>query len=129
MKNSVWTNALKNCANPAGAKHFLDQLLVTAAGSPLQKTSPEQARIVTALLSGSNALGNLLVAHPDWLDSLEPEHIRFPRQKQGRRNEANGSLSALLAEGSFTTALKNLRDFKQREMMRIAARDLARLGK
>ncbi|HYV28034.1 MAG TPA: hypothetical protein VFA77_10905, partial [Candidatus Eisenbacteria bacterium] len=129
MKNSVWTNALKNCANPARAKHFLDQLLVTAAGSTLQKTSPEQARIVTALLSGSNALGNLLVAHPDWLDSIEPEHIRFPRQKQGLRNEVSTWLPPLVAEGSFATALSKLRDFKQREMMRVAARDLARLGK
>ena len=101
MKNSVWTNALKNCANPARAKHFLDQLLVTAAGSTLQKTSPEQARIVTALLSGSNALGNLLVAHPDWLDSIEPEHIRFPRQKQGLRNEVSTWLPPLVAEAAI----------------------------
>src|SRR5215831_18584763 len=129
MKNPLWTKALKNCANPSRARHFLDQLFATAAAPALQKSSPEQTRILTALLSGSNALGNLLVAHPDWLDCLEPEHIRFPRQKQGLRNEVNGWLPTLLVEGSFATALKNLRDFKQREMMRIAARDLARLGK
>jgi glutamate-ammonia-ligase adenylyltransferase len=129
MKNPVWTKALKNCAAPTRAKHFLEQLASTAATSDFQQASPEQARIVAALFSGSNALGNLLVAHPDWLHCLAPESITHPRHKQGLRKEINAWLRSVLDARDFSTALARLRQFKQREMMRIAARDLARLGK
>ena len=82
-----------------------------------------------ALFSGSQALSNLLVARPDWLGVLEPEALKFPRRKQGLRNEVNRWLKPLLAASDFGAALTRLREFKQREMLRIAARDLARLGK
>ena len=36
MKNPVWTNAIKSCADPQRAKHFLDLLAATSAGAALQ---------------------------------------------------------------------------------------------
>jgi len=129
MKTPVWTNAIKVCADPQRTKHFLDLLSATTAGTVLQTTSHEQARILAALFAGSRALSNLLVARPDWLVALEPEVLQFPRRKQGLRNEVSGWLKPLLAVSDFGAALARLREFKQREMLRIAGRDLARVGK
>jgi len=128
MKSPVWTSAIKTCADPQRAKHFLDLLAATNAGAALQALPVEQVRILTALFSGSQALSNLLVARPDWLGELEPEVLKFPRRKQGLRVEANRWLKPLLAASDFGAALMRLREFKQREMLRIAGRDLARLG-
>ena len=75
------------------------------------------------------ALSNLLVAHPEWLGALEADSLRFPRRKQGLRNEVNRWLKPLLAAADFGAALTRVREFKQREMLCIAGRDLARLGK
>ena len=69
------------------------------------------------------------MAQPDWLGALEPEALKFPRRKQGLRNEVSRWLKPLLAASDFGAALTRVREFKQREMLRIAARDLARLGK
>jgi [glutamine synthetase] adenylyltransferase / [glutamine synthetase]-adenylyl-L-tyrosine phosphorylase len=129
MKNPVWTNALKTCADPRRARQFFDLLAATSAGAALPALSAEQAHILAALFSGSQALSNLLVARPDWLGALEPEVLKFPRRKQGLRNEVNRWLKPLLAASDSGAALTRLREFKQREMLRIAGRDLARLGK
>ena len=128
MKNPVWTNAIKACADPQRAGHFLDLLIAAGVGATLDNSSTEQARILTVLFGGSQALGNLLVSRPEWLASLTPEGLRFPRRKQGLRNEVNGWLNPLLETGDYGAALRGVRDFHRREMLRIAARDLARLS-
>jgi hypothetical protein len=63
MKSSAWSKALKTCADPHRAKHFLALLEATDAGSALEKAAPEQARIVAALLGGSQALSTLRPRH------------------------------------------------------------------
>ncbi len=95
----------------------------------LGKASSQQARIVAALFSGSQAMGGLLLAHPDWLAAvLNPEHLQHPRQEQGLRREVNAWLGPALENRDYAGAFAKLRLFKQKEMLRIAARDLARLG-
>ena len=129
MKNPIWTSAIKTCAAPQRVKHFFDLLATTSAGEALHASSAERARVLAAVFSGSQALGNLLVARPDWLSVLEPEALKFPRRKQGLRNEVNRWMKLLLAASDYGAALTRLREFKQREMLRIGGRDLARLGK
>jgi glutamate-ammonia-ligase adenylyltransferase len=129
MKNPVWTDAIKTCPAPQRARQFLDLLAATSAGAALQTAPAEQARVLAALFSGSQALSNLLVARPDWLGALEPDALKFPRHKQGLRNEVSRWLKPLLTASDFGGALTRVREFKQREMLRIAGRDLARLGK
>ena len=128
MKNPRWAKAIKGCADPQRAKHFLELLSETAAAVQLKKISAEQARILAALFSGSQALSNLLVANPDWLPTLDLAHIKHPRRIQGLHAEVNAWLGSLLAARDYAGALAKLRSFKQREMLRIATRDLARLG-
>jgi glutamate-ammonia-ligase adenylyltransferase len=129
MKNPAWTNSIKSCADPLRAKRFFELLVATSATTALQAASVEQVRILAALFSGSQALSNLLVARPEWLGALELEVLKFPRRKQGSRNEVSRWLKPLLAASDFGAALARLREFKQREMLRVAGRDLARLGK
>ncbi len=128
MKNPRWARVVKSAADPQWVNHFLDLLSATPAGAELQKMSDEQARILVALFSGSRALGGLLVANPGWLSMLEAGRLKYPRRAQGFQREVEGWLKPKLAARDYTGALTELRRFKQREMLRIAARDLARLG-
>ncbi|HEX4263093.1 MAG TPA: hypothetical protein VH597_02035 [Verrucomicrobiae bacterium] len=128
MKNPAIAKAIRSSADPERARHFFDLLSETDAGPALKKITPEQANLLAALFSGSQALGNALTAHPDWLSDLEVEHLRFPRRAQGLRQEVQRWLPGLLENKDYATALGRLREFKQREMLRIAARDLARPG-
>jgi glutamate-ammonia-ligase adenylyltransferase len=124
----AWAKSVKACADQRRAKHFLELLAATSAATALKKCSGEQARILAALFSGSPALSDSLAAHPDWLDLVAPETLKFPRRKQGLQNEVNAGLKPLLEAADFAGALTAIRRFKQREMFRIGARDLARLA-
>ncbi len=125
MPKNILSDALENSADPQRARSGVVQLQSTVAGAALKKISTEQARVLAALLSGSQAALELLLAHPDWLAPLlDPGSLLHPRREQGLRREAD----QLLKGEEHAGALGRLRQFKQREMLRIAARDLARLG-
>jgi [glutamine synthetase] adenylyltransferase / [glutamine synthetase]-adenylyl-L-tyrosine phosphorylase len=103
----------------------LELLRASEAARALRKISAEQARILAALLSGSQAALECLLAHPDWLAPLlAPGFLAHPRREEGLRREVEPWLKDADGEAAFS----RLRQFKQREMVRIAARDLARLG-
>src|SRR5260221_8221124 len=104
MKSLIWTNAIKESADPKRTKHFLDLLGTTTAGGDVKTASAEQARALAALFSGSQDLNTLLIAHPDWLSSLAPEALGFPRQSPGLRAEVGAWLEPLLEAGDFATA-------------------------
>jgi len=125
MKRPVWSKAIKESADPKRARHFLDLLAATNAGQTLKKYSAEQARILAAVLSGSQALSNLLLSKPEWLTALKPEALRFPRRKAGIFEEVETWLKPLLQARNFETALSRLRIFNQNQMLRVGARDLA----
>ncbi len=128
MKSSVWSKALKNCADPQRARHHFDLLAATDAAKTLASASPEQARILCALFSGSQALSGWLVSHPELLENLTPELLAQPRRPQGLRRDVAAFLTGLSDGASHAAAFEQLRQFKQREMLRIGARDLARLA-
>src|SRR5206468_5928745 len=67
IKQPAWKNALKSCADPIRARHFLSQLASSKEASILQRCSTEQTRVLCALLSGPQAMAEPLIAHPDWL--------------------------------------------------------------
>src|SRR5262245_57217559 len=128
MLNATWSKAITRCADPERARHFLDLLAGTSAGKELKAFPCKRAEVLAAVFSGSQALGASLVSHPEWLTVLDPETLRFPRRKQGLTAEVEDTLNAPLKQQDFATALQRLRLFKQKEMLRIAARDLGRLG-
>ena len=126
MKKPDWQKLAAASADPARVRHFLD-LLVTA-GVRLKPLPTESLRALTAVLAGSPALGNVLVANPDWLSVFDLESLKFPRRAQGLQREADGILKPKLEAGDYAGALAGLRRFKRREMLRIAARDLGRFS-
>ncbi len=128
MKKTDWHKWATASADPSRVRHFLEQLAEAGAGLRLGKLSEDSRRALTALLSGSSALGNLLVANPAWLEVLDIESLRFPRRAEGFQREVQDRLKPKLEAHDFAGALAELRRFQQREMLRIAARDLARLG-
>ncbi|HEY0549497.1 MAG TPA: hypothetical protein VGF13_07825, partial [Verrucomicrobiae bacterium] len=128
MPRDVWKSAIKKSPVPEQAQRALDQLRVTEAADSLAQADHEQARILCALWSGSEWASEMLRQHPGWLSSLTPQHLSRARQAQGLRREAEEGFAPWLAAGNNSEALAELRRFKQREMIRIAARDLARLA-
>ena len=124
----VWQAAVKASPDARRAKQYLDQLAGTVAAPALAKALPAQARLLAKLLGGSQAMGNLLLAHPGWIHALSPELLAHPRRKEGLTREVNGWLPTALVRRDYGAALTPLREFKQRELLRIATRDLARLG-
>ena len=67
MQSRALQKILSAAANPTRAEHFFDQLKTTEAAPNLKTISEEQARILAALFSGSQALSEWLIAHPDGL--------------------------------------------------------------
>jgi glutamate-ammonia-ligase adenylyltransferase len=106
----VWRKAVSIAPDPERAEHYVKEL-------GLKDTSARQARILATLFSGSPASAELLLRRPQWIEShLRPELLQHPRREEGMRREL----------GSAT--LSQIVEFKQREMIRIAARDLAGLS-
>ena len=128
MKKSDWQKAAGASADPARAGIFFSRLVAAGAGLQLGKCSAEELRVMAALLSGSRALGDLLVDNPDWLSELGLEQLKYSRRADGLRREIDSRLKPKQDARDYAGALAELRRLKQREMLRIAARDLARLS-
>jgi [glutamine synthetase] adenylyltransferase / [glutamine synthetase]-adenylyl-L-tyrosine phosphorylase len=128
MSDAVWKKAIVAAAVPERARHAWEQLRAVDSTGVLRDADAEQARIFAALASGSEWATECLVKHPEWLPSIRTDNLAHPRRAQGLRAEVEEWFAPSLQTGSYTEALANLRRFKQREMIRIAARDLARLG-
>ena len=131
MGNTVWAKAIQDAAEGGRVRAFLDQLEGTPAAGFVAAASPEAARILSALVSGSQAAAETLLTHPDWLNERlwDPGYLAHPRQKQGLWGEVNPELKRRLGAKDYSGALGMLRQFKEKEMMRIGARDLARIGR
>jgi glutamate-ammonia-ligase adenylyltransferase len=119
---------LRASADPTRARRFLDLLRAGNGRSRLEKFSDDSARALVAVLAGSQALGDLLLANPGRLEAFEMGRLKFPRRAQGLRREVETLLGPKLAAKDDAGALGELQRFKEREMLRIGARDLARLG-
>ena len=84
--------AIRSAPDPARAEKGFQNVPAAAV-----VTDPEQARILAALFSGSQAMTALLAKHPAWIQSvLTPEHLRHPRREQGLRREVNSFLQPSL---------------------------------
>ncbi len=128
MPPKSWSKIVEHSADPPRVRKFFEQLQTTDAIADLKNFPVEKSHILTALFAGSQALGEWLIAHPEWLAVLEPEQLKFPRQEQGLRREVNAWLKPGLKSRDYSGAFGKTRLFKQREMLRIATRDLARLA-
>src|SRR4051794_37452274 len=105
MQNASWRKAVEASADPQRAKHYLELLEATDAKPRLRKAKLEEARILCALLSGSQASAELIVAHPDWIGQLlEPDALSQPRRKEGLERELAGVIATASAASDYSTA-------------------------
>lgn len=128
MKSAVWTRALNTSADPQRALHHFNLLAATSARETLARMNAESVRVIAALLSGSEALSAQLIAKPDWLDVLTSERLQKAPPVQHLRAHLQQTVEPHLRTGDYPAACAAVRQFKQREMLRIATRDLARLA-
>lgn len=128
-KAKAWAKALRECADPPRATQHLELLAGTAGLDWLSSASPSEARVLAAVLSGSQALSAWLVAEPALLEALRDEALKFPRRMQGIRSEIGEWLPGLLKGQDYAGAFRRVRQLKKVEMLRIAARDLGRRAK
>ncbi|HUE36192.1 MAG TPA: bifunctional [glutamate--ammonia ligase]-adenylyl-L-tyrosine phosphorylase/[glutamate--ammonia-ligase] adenylyltransferase, partial [Candidatus Acidoferrum sp.] len=128
MKKTDWQKIIKASADPARVKTFLSSFKEMGARPQLDKFSPESAQALAAVVSGSQYLGELLLANPELLSIFDFERLRFSRRAEHLQRDAEKLLTPKLADQDYAGALADLRRFKQRETLRIAARDLGRLS-
>jgi glutamate-ammonia-ligase adenylyltransferase len=98
-------------------KHLFDSQLRSA-------NDAESIRILATVASGSSTLTETLIVHPEWSDLIAPERLVNARRIEGLRRDVGGVQASASPEEIF----RELRLFQQREMLRIAARDLCRLS-
>lgn len=85
--------------------------------------------MLAALWSGSLVLGEWLTHNPDWLPGLlEVEALQRTRSAPSLRREVEAWLAPTLETSRPAEVLSRLRRFQRRDLLRIAARDLARLA-
>lgn len=101
--------------------------IADAAGADVpREVQPEAAAVLARLLDGSDWAADLLTRHPAWLGAvLDTADLRGPRRRTGLERE----LQALLGEPPTpAAAFGELRHWRHRAMLRVAARDLGGLG-
>ncbi|MBP8260580.1 MAG: bifunctional [glutamate--ammonia ligase]-adenylyl-L-tyrosine phosphorylase/[glutamate--ammonia-ligase] adenylyltransferase [Verrucomicrobia bacterium] len=130
MARKVWRQAVDRCADPERAASFLRQLGETGAATFLAEAAPEQAVAMAALLSGSQAQGERLAGRPEWVAATfaDLDGLRRSRSKESYVRPVRAILDSASEGLDDAGRLDRLRELQQREMMRIAARDLSRLG-
>lgn len=124
--DGLLAQALAECADPDRALtwlvRFLDRCLSARSETALMAASPKYLRLLLTVFSQSYFLSDILFRHPEyasWLWSeadLTRERPRDEMLAEFLRNEA--------AMASFDACLPAMRRFRQREILRIASRDI-----
>jgi len=128
VSQSIWQTVIRQSADPERVERFLETLREGPAREELEEVEEEQARMIASVLAGSQALYQLLVREPEWIRLLKNlEALRFPRRREGLLREAL-ALIQRSSDEEEGAPIHRLRRFKEREMLRIAARDLARIA-
>jgi [glutamine synthetase] adenylyltransferase / [glutamine synthetase]-adenylyl-L-tyrosine phosphorylase len=128
MARDVWESAIASAAVPERARHAWERLQALDGTCHLATMDIEQARIFAALASGSEWAIDWLVSHPEGTEELNPEKLRLARHISELRRKVEAWFLPLLKTASYREALDRLRQSKRCEMVRVAARDLARLA-
>lgn len=127
MSSPAWKRAFKECADPQRAARQFELLSGAHPPSRLEDSSADQAKILAAVWSGSQALSAWLLADPTLLRGLSPDALKFPRRLQGMLAEVGAWVPELLKAQDYVAAFRRLRHFQRAGLLRIAARDLARM--
>jgi glutamate-ammonia-ligase adenylyltransferase len=128
MKKTDWQKIIKASADPVRIRDFFNSSTEAGTRGLLEKFPQDSAQALAALVAGSQFLGELLLSNPALLSIFDLERLKFSRRAEGLRREVEAFLKPKLVARDYADALTELRRFKQRETLRIAVRDLARLS-
>jgi [glutamine synthetase] adenylyltransferase / [glutamine synthetase]-adenylyl-L-tyrosine phosphorylase len=128
MATPDWQKAAEQSADPERVRRYWSQVVGAAGVEGLRNIGEEQTAVLTALFEGSQVLSEGLIAHPERLPVVLVDSLQPARPERGMRGEVHEWLKPMLATQDFAGAFARLREFKQSELLRIAARDLARRG-
>lgn len=129
MSENFTEKLLSKCADPVRLRHYLDLLESTDAKGWLETAEVRALEILSDLICGSEAAAEKLVANPEWIpEIINPEQIRFPRSKEYLYTLLEKQIREHIKQSNYNEAFANLRIFKQKETIRIAARDLSGIG-
>ncbi|MCS7091292.1 MAG: bifunctional [glutamate--ammonia ligase]-adenylyl-L-tyrosine phosphorylase/[glutamate--ammonia-ligase] adenylyltransferase [Verrucomicrobiota bacterium] len=121
-----WREVLRQSADPERAQHHWQMLWEGPARTWLEQASTELMHVWSAVLAGSQVLPGWLIQHPEWLENLQWDHLRYPRHRQGLERDLRKCLAAARSVDNGLSVV--VRRFKQREQLRIAMRDLGGLA-
>ncbi|MBL4827062.1 MAG: hypothetical protein JKY66_05005 [Spongiibacteraceae bacterium] len=97
MWNNALQNSLKNCADPKRAEKFLTLLKSIAPEWLSAKTSPTTRHALISLFSGSQALSEMLLRNPEWIqESLCSDTLKSPRPFENLDRELHHELKSKL---------------------------------
>ena len=120
VTNPQWQALFRETADPRRAEVAFGNL----PAAKVKSFTKGDGQILATVLGGSAIIPNWLATDPELLEVFDAEALKSPRKLAGLKRELAGLLKSL----SGNEALDAVRRFKVREMTRIAARDLARLG-
>ncbi len=120
--NTVLARAARQAADPERVQRFLGALAGVAEAASLARFTPEQARCLAALASGSQAQAEEILNTPELLAVFADETRNSRREKASLESELEARFDRDGQE------LKTIRGFRRFHLLRIAIRDLARLG-
>jgi glutamate-ammonia-ligase adenylyltransferase len=121
---------LADSAEPDRALVRFERFARAHKGQPplpvLLRQRPRVLELLAAVFGASPFLAETLIRHPGWLDSLsEPELLTQRRTKLGIESDLQ---QAVRRAETPEAGLLELRLFKRRELLEIAARDLLRMA-
>jgi len=123
-----WSKLFRSCVAPEVAMRRWRELTGSLTSDAFIESELHAHAVITTL-SASEFFFDLLKSHPCWtLDVLAPENLAHARRVEGTRRELNLKLAALPEDATDTQRFDIVREFKNRELLRIGARDLLRLA-
>lgn len=120
--------AARHCSDPDQALNAMERLASSRNAPDLRPVLADSRlrAILLNLLGASRFLTNILCRHPDLLPRLfRPGAFAAPRHEEELLDDLRRRIPA---DSSYDDLLRQLRVFKQQEILRIAARDLSGLA-
>jgi glutamate-ammonia-ligase adenylyltransferase len=126
---SIWNRFWKLAVDPDRARRVVEELRHHPDSARfITSIRPDSASALVRVAGGSSHLASLLLREPAWAATcLKPDALAHPRRAEGLRLEAAAFLDESIGRADHAAALTALRRFRERESLRIAARDLAGL--
>ncbi|KAB2653220.1 MAG: hypothetical protein DVB31_17585, partial [Verrucomicrobia bacterium] len=123
-----WSGLAAASLSPDRVRHLLEEWQrLPSVAAWLGTVRPAAARALVAVIGASEHFSGMLRRNPAWLAScFSRESLAAPRPRDALRREAARFLDDALAQANHAGAFRELRQLRQREHLRIAARDLSR---